>query len=214
MELDVLKKSWENLDKKVQQATAFNHKLVETIISSRVTTTVDKIKKLNNFFFGVLTLEIIVLVAIFLGNPFDFRYSLQYVPFGLLLIGVVIAFVNVFKLSGAIRKLSPARSTIDHYVKSIVSLYDRNKRFEKWFGVIFLSTGLIVPFAFIPQKLDRMSLSGALLDTGIMILVTVVIYIAAFKFGAFKNPHKEKLERDLAEWNELKTLADGMEGDR
>jgi hypothetical protein len=207
MELDVLKKSWESLDKKVQQATAFNHKLVESIISSRVTTTVDKIKKMNNFFFIVLTIEIVLLIAIFLGNPFDFRYTLQYVPFGLLLIGIGIAFVNLTKISSALRELSPGSSTIDHYLKSIVSIYDRNKRFEKWFGVIFLSTGLVVPFAFLPQKLDRMSLSGALLDTGIMITVTLIIYIAAFKFGAFKNPHKEKLERDLAEWNELKALA-------
>lgn len=207
MELDVLKKSWESLDRKVQQATAFNHKLVESIISSRVTTTVDKIKKMNNFFFAVLTIEIVLLIAIFLGNPFDFRYTLQYVPFGLLMIGIGIAFINLRNISNAIRGLSPGSSSIDHYLKSIVSIYDRNKKFEKWFGVIFLSTGLVVPFSFLPQKLDRMSLGGALLDTGIMIAVTLIIYTAAFKFGAFKNRHKEKLERDLAEWNELKALA-------
>src|SRR5690349_6316191 len=172
MELDVLKKSWESLDKKLQQASVFNHKLVETIISSRVMTTVDKIKKMNSFFFAVLTIEIVFLLALFLGNPFDFRYKLQYVPFGVLLIGVIIAFINVLQLSAAIRKLAPGESTIDHYLKSIVSVYDRNKRFEKWFGIIFLSTVLVVPFAFLPQKLDRMSLSGALLDTGIMITVT------------------------------------------
>ena len=113
---------------------------------------------------------------------------------------------------GTNSKLSPAHSTIDHYVKSIVGIYDRNKRFEKWFGIIFLATGLVVPFAFVPQKLDRMSVSGALLDTGIMISITLILYIAAFRFGTFKNPHKEKLERDLAEWNELKALADEMKG--
>ena len=44
MELEVLKQSWERLDKKIQHAAFFNQTLVERIISSRVITTVDKIK--------------------------------------------------------------------------------------------------------------------------------------------------------------------------
>jgi hypothetical protein len=209
MELETLKKSWETLDRKMQHATAFSQKLVESIISARVMTTVDKIRRLNNFFYVVLGVEILFLIALFVGNPFDFQYTLQYVPYLLILIGVLLAFVNLLRLSTAIRKLSPG-DRIDHYLKGIVSLYDRNKRFEKWFGVIFLSIGLLVPASFLPQKLERMNLMSALLDTGIMVSVTLVIYVIAFKLGAFKNPHKAQLEKDLAEWNELKMLANEM----
>lgn len=210
MELDALKGSWENLDKKVQQTTVFNQKIVETIISSRVMTTVDNIKNLNNFFYCVLTIEIVFLIALFIGNPFDFQYTLQFVPYVLLFIGIIIAFINLLRLSRAIRRLSPSTNSIGHYLQSLVSIYDQNQRFEKWFGIIFLSLGLVIPFTFLPQKLERMSLSGALLDTVIMISVTVVIYITAFRLGAFKNRNKTKLERDLAEWNELKALASEM----
>ncbi len=212
MELEALKKSWASMDKRIHLTATFNQKLVESIISSRVETTVDRIKKLNNFFYIVLSIEIVFLIALFVGNPFDFRYTVQYLPYALLLIGIVIAFVNLLRLSKALQKLSPAISSIDHYLKSLLSIYDRNKRFEKWFGLIFLSIGLVIPFSFLPQKLDRMSWQGALLDTGIMISITVIIYIAAFKFGAFKNRNKVKLEKDLADWNELKTLANGMNG--
>jgi len=209
MELDVLKKSWELLDKKIQRATTLNQKLIETILSSRVQTTVDKINRLYNSFYIVLTVEVMVLIGILFGNPFDFKYWPQYIPYGLLLIGVLIAFFNLLHLSKGIRKLTPDVK-IDQYVKGIVSLYDRNKRFEKWFGLIFLSIGLTVPFSFLPSKIERMGLSGALLDTFIMISISAAFYVVAFKMGAFNNPYKDQLTRDLAEWEELKIIANEM----
>jgi hypothetical protein len=210
MELELLIKSWENLENKMKQATTFNEKLVERIISSRVMTTVDKIKRLYNSFYAVLTIEIIFLIGILFGNPFDFRYKLQFLPYGLLLTSVIIAFLNLLHLSRSINKISPDLR-VDHYLKGIVSIYERNKRFEKWFALILLSIGLLVPFSFLPNKLDRMGLTGALIDTAIMITVSLTIYVLAFKLGAFKNRYKEKLQKDLDEWNELKALAGGME---
>jgi hypothetical protein len=209
MELEALKRSWDILDRKIQNAASFNQTLADRIISSRVMTTVDKIKGLNNFFYTVLGIETVVLIAILSGNPFDFTYRIQFLPYLLLLTGVIIALLNLLHISRSIRKLSPAIQ-IDQYLKRIVSVYDQNKRFERWFGLSFLSVGLLVPFSFLPQKAERMGLAGALLDIGIMISVTLIIYFIAFKFGAFKNRHKEKLERDLAEWNELKALAREM----
>jgi hypothetical protein len=209
MELEVLKKSWASLNEKFQHTTTFNQKLIESIISSRAFTTVDRIKRMYTGFYIVLKVEIVVLVAILVGNPFDFQYNLQFLPYALLLIGVIIAFMNLRHLSSAINKLS-ARSTIDLYLKGIVSIYDQNKRYEKWFGVSLLAVGLLVPFSFLPQKLERMSLTAALADTAIMISISLVLYVAAFKLGAFKNRHKESLQKDLADWEELKVLADEM----
>jgi tryptophan-rich sensory protein len=209
MELEVLKKSWVNLNEKFQHSPTFNQKIIESIISSRTFTTVDRIKRMYTGFYIVLTVEVVVLVAILVGNPFDFHYNLQFLPYALLLIGVVIAFINLRHLSNSINKLS-ARSTIDLYLKGIVSIYDQNKQYEKWFVVSLLAVGLLVPFSFLPQKLERMSLTGALVDTAIMISISLVLYIAAFKLGAFKNRHKESLQKNLADWEELKVLADEM----
>jgi hypothetical protein len=209
MELEILKQSWLRLDKKIQHATIFNQTLVEHIISSRVITTVDKIKSMYNGFYVVLSVETIALLAILAGNPFDFKYTLQYLPYLLLLIGVVIAFFNLLHISRSIARLS-AKSAIDHYVKEIVAIYDRNKRFEKWFGLSFLAVGFLVPFSFLPNKIARVGVVGALIDTVIMIMISWIMFIAAFKFGLFKNRHKEKLQKDLEAWKELKALANEM----
>ena len=209
MELDVLKQSWERLDKKIQHTAIFNQTLVERIISSRVVTTVDKIKTMYNGFYVVLGVETVALIGILAGNPFDFKYTLQFLPYMLLMIGVVIAFFNLLHISRSIAKLS-AKSAIDHYVKEIVAIYDRNKRFEKWFGLSFLAVGFLVPFSFMPNKIARMGVVGALIDTAIMILITWIMFIAAFKFGFFRNRHKEKLQKDLEDWKELKALANEM----
>ena len=210
MELELLKKSWDNLNKRIQHTAAFNEKLLENIISSRVATTIDKINGLYYGFYAILAIEVVVLIAILLGNPFDFRYNIQYIPYGLLLVGVIIAFFNLLHIHRAIRKLSP-HNRIDQYLKSISAIYDRNKRFEKWFGLIFLSIGLLIPFSFLPTKIDRMGLVGALTDTSIMVAINLIIFIVAIKLGAFKNRYRMQLEKDLKEWKELKALAEGME---
>jgi hypothetical protein len=212
MELELLKKSWSSLDRRMQQTASFNEKLVENIISSRVMTTIDKITTLYNSFYVVLAIEVICLIAILLGNPFDFRYNIQYIPYALLLVGVLIAFFNLLHIHKSIRNLSPD-VRIDEYIIGIGSIYDRNKVFEKWFAYIFLSVGLMVPFSFLPTKIDRVGLSGALTDTAIMTVVNVVFFFVAAKLGAFKNRHKDKLEKDLKEWKELKALAEGLENE-
>ncbi|MBX2916250.1 MAG: hypothetical protein KF856_13350 [Cyclobacteriaceae bacterium] len=210
MELEVLKKSWEDLNKRLQHTTNFNQKLIENIIASRALTTVDKIKRMYTGFYMVLSVEIVLLVAVLAGNPFDFHYNLQFLPYALLLVGIIIAFVNLRHLSTSINRLS-ARNRIDLYLKGIVSIYDRNKRFEKWFGVSLLAVGLLVPFSFLPQKLERMELGVALMDTFIMISISLILYIAAFKLGAFNNRHKQRLQKDLADWEELKSLANELD---
>jgi len=211
MGLELLKKSWENLDRKIQNVATFNEKLIESIVASKVITTVDKIKRLYTSFFIVLSVEIIFLVAIFFGNPFDFKYNIQYAPYALLIVGVIIAFVNLAQITLAIRKLSPA-SRIDLYIKDIISIYDRNKRFEGWFGAIFLSVGLLVPLSFLPNKIERYGMAGAWMDMAIMTSITLALYLIAFKLGAFKNPYKEKLIKELVEWKDLRGLAEDMKG--
>ncbi|MEJ7646138.1 MAG: hypothetical protein WKF87_16200 [Chryseolinea sp.] len=211
MELELLKKSWDNLSERVVHLTTFNEKLVDRIIASRVMTTIDKINRLYKGFYVILAVEVIMLIAILLGNPFDFRYHIQYIPYGLLLPGVIIAFFNLRHIHTSILKLSPG-NRIDEYLKSIGAIYERNKRFERWFGSTLLSIGLLVPFSFLPTKIDRVGTQSALIDTAIMVGINLVLFFAAFKLGAFKNKHRTRLEADLKEWRELKTLAEKVEG--
>lgn len=209
MELELLKKSWALLDEKIQRANALNGKLIESVISSRTTTTIESMKRLYRFFFIVLTIEFIFLIAVLFGNPFDFTFIVQFTPYILLIAGVTVVLINLLQMNAAVRALSPTAG-IGEYLKGIVSIYDRNKKFEKWFRAIFLSAGLLVPFSFLPQKMERLGYWPALGQILIMVAITMLLYILAFKFGAFKSRYRIKLEKDLADWNELKRLSNDL----
>jgi hypothetical protein len=210
MELELLKEQWDRMNRKIQQTEKLNLKLVESIISARVLTTVDKIKRMYFSFYLLLIIEAVFLIGILFGNPFDFSYRIQYLPYLLIFIGVLVAFVNLVKIHSAINKLSPSKS-IGEYLKKIVSVYDRNKRFEKWFGAILFFVGSLVPFSFLPHKLERLGIVGALLDIAIMFSITLLLYGAAYKLGAFKNRHKQKLEQELIELEQLKALTNSID---
>lgn len=100
-----------------------------------------------------------------------------------------------------------SNNSIGAFLKKILDSYERNKIVEKWFGMIFLSIGLMVPLSFLPQKIEKNGLSSALLETALMMGITLLLYFLAFRFGAFKNRNKEKFSKDLAELNELKAMA-------
>jgi len=206
MNLEELKSAWQVYDKKIQTAQVIHEKLIESMIKERSFTRISKIKQQYNGFFIMLLVELVVLTAVLIGNPFDFKYKLQFVPYAFLIAGIIVAFFNLLSLykniSGAL-----SNNSIGAFLKNILDSYERNKIFEKWFGMIFLSIGLMVPLSFLPQKIEKNGLSSALLETALMMGITLLLYFLAFRFGAFKNRNKEKFSKDLAELNELKAMA-------
>jgi len=206
MNLEDLKSAWQVYDKKIQASQAINEKLIESIIKERSVSRVAVIKRQYHFFFFMMAVELVVLAAILIGNPFDFKYRVQFVPYVLVGIGVVVAIFNLLKLY---RKLCGplSNSPIGVFLKNILESYEQNKVFEQWFGVIFLSVGLIIPLSFLPHKMEHNTLTAAILEISLMMLGTLLLYLIAFRLGAFKNRHKEKFSKDLAELNELKAMS-------
>ena len=206
MNLEELKSAWQVFDKKIQSTQAINEKLIESMIRERSMSRVSAIKRQYHFFLVMLIVEVIVLISILLGNPFDFKYQLQFVPYVLITVGVIVAFFNILKLY---RKLDGPVSnfSIGDFLKTIIETYDKNKVFEKWFGVILMSIGFIIPLSFLPKKIANKGIALAVLETAILMAVTLLLYFIAFKLGAFRNRQKEKLIDDLAELNELKAMS-------
>jgi hypothetical protein len=157
--------------------------------------------------------EIIVLAAILIGNPFDFKYQFQFIPYVLLCVGIIVAFINLLKLYQKLN-YSLSNSTVGVFLKKILEAYEKNKIFEKWFGIIFLSVGFLVPLSFLPQKIESKGLPVALGEIFIMMGVTLLLYFIAFKLGVFKNSNKEKFSNDLAELDELKAMSQDLREDR
>lgn len=206
MNLEELKTAWQVYNKKILAVETINERLIESMIKERSVSRISAIKRQYNGFFILLVAELVILSAILMGNPFDFKYKLQFVPYILLSIGVLVAFFNLLKIYRKLNAPSSA-SSIGTFLKNILHMYEQNKVFEKWFGIIFLSVGFIIPLSFLPQKIVRNGLSNAMIETAIMMVVTLLFYLLAFKLGAFKNRNKENLVKDLAELNELKAMA-------
>jgi hypothetical protein len=154
----------------------------------------------------LMVMSFLFIVAIFAGNPFDFKYILQYVPYGILAVGVLLAIVSLVKSFQSF-SININNVPLDSFLKNTIDAYEKNKKAERWFGILIISAGTLTAFSFLPNKLEHKELGQALVETAISILITLGIYFIAFKAGAFKNRKKEEFENDLKEWNELKKIS-------
>jgi hypothetical protein len=149
------------------------------------------------------------LAAIFIGNPFDFKYRLQFAPYGLLAAGVIMAVVQLTK---TLQRFNADLNmvSLDSFLKTTIDGYEKNKKMERWFGLIIFSAGTLTVLSFLPKKIEHKPLAAALAETALSILITVGIYFTAYKLGAFKNRNREGFENDLKELNELKMIASDL----
>lgn len=202
MNLEELKSAWQAYDLKLQTSQLLTEKLIVGMIRDRSKSRVSQIRKENKFFFILLIFELLVLGAVFTGNPFDFTHTMQFVPFALLAVGILMALWTVYK-SQMILETDMNDTTLGAFLKKVIREYEKNKRFEGWFGIIMLASGCLTVLSFLPKKLEKMSLQSALLDTAIPIAICLSVYFMAFKLGAFKNAKSAGFKEDLQELEAL-----------
>lgn len=202
MNLDELKSAWKVYDQKLQASQVLTERMIVGIIKERSRSRVAQIKRENTFFFILMVVELVLLVAIFLGNPFDFIYPIQFVPYGFLGIGIIMAIVAIYR-SNAIVNTDMNSTTLGAFLNHVIKEYEKNKKLEGWFGILMLTSGCLASLSFLPNKLQKQSLTSALIDTLIPIGVCLIIYYLAFKMGAFKNRKSEGFKEDLKELEEL-----------
>jgi hypothetical protein len=206
MELEELKTTWGIYDKKILSTQNITQKLIESMIKERSVSRVERLKKQYFSFFALLIVEAGFMLAILFGNPFDFKYQIQFLPFLLLLMGIIVAFINLTRYYEKISK-SLIDKNIETFLNDILDFYEKNQKYEKWFGLILFSIGFLVPLSFLPPKIEKYGVLKGLLDTAIPMAISLVLYFLAFKMGAFKKRHKENFKSDLEEYNELKEMS-------
>jgi hypothetical protein len=147
-------------------------------------------------------LELFFLIAIFAGNPFDFKYLWQYVPYFFILIGNVMAIFLLFRVY-QILNIEMTDINLNSFLQNIIDTYERNKKAEGWFGIILFVSSCLTVFSFLPNKLATKSITEAMIDTAIPLVISVFIYWLAFKLGAFENRKSKEFKRDLVELDKL-----------
>ena len=208
MNLDELKSAWQVYDQKLQTSQMLSERLIVSMIKERSRSRVAQIKRENTWFFVLMVFELVVLGAVFVGNPFDFVYPIQFVPYGLLAIGIIMALVAIYR-SNAIVNVDMNSTTLGAFLKHVISEYEKNKKLEGRFGLLMLTSGCLTVLSFLPNKLAKQELIPALIDTLIPIGICLFIYYLAFRFGFFKNRKSEGFKEDL---QELEALSRELEG--
>lgn len=206
MDIEQVKTAWQHYNQKLALTQRLNEQLILSMLKERSRSRVSKIRRENTIYLVFMVITLIFLGAIFAGNPFDFRYTLQYVPYGMLAIGVIMAMLSLFKSLQSF-DVNLNNVSLATFLKKTIDAYEKNKKMESWFGAIFLSAGLLTAFSFLPKKLENKGLWQALGETAISVVVTLLIYFIAFKMGAFKNSKRDGFENDLNELNELRAIS-------
>lgn len=202
MNLEELKSAWQVYDRKLQASQAINEKLIFSMIRERSNSRISRIKRENTLLIFLMFLEFFFLVAVFVGNPFDFKYLWQYVPFLFISIGNLMAIVVLFKAYKML-KTNITDANLRSFLKNVIEGFEKNKKAEGWFGAIMFVSACLTVFSFLPHKLATKSLSMAIVDTLIPLAISVIIYVFAYKMGAFKSQKEIAFRNDL---NELEKL--------
>ena len=206
MNIDQLKTDWQRYNQKLELSQRLNEQLIHSMLKERSRSRIAKIRRDNILYMVLMMMNLVILAAIFAGNPFDFKYLLQYIPYGILTIGVLMAMVSLFKSLQSFN-VNLNHVNLDAFLKKTIVEFEKNRKMERWFGIIIVFAGVLTGLSFLPHKLQNKPLGQALIETAVSMGIAVVIYIIAFKLGAFKNRKKEGFENDLKELKELKALA-------
>lgn len=202
MNLDELKSAWQVYDRKLQASQAINEKLIFSMIRERSNSRISRIKRDNKLLILVMFLEFFLLVAVFAGNPFDFKYLWQFVPFLFILIGNLMAIIVFFRVYKSL-KTDITDANLRLFLQNLIEGFERNKKAEGWFGAIMFVSGCLTVFSFLPHKLSTKTWSMAMLDTLIPLAISVGIYAIAYKMGAFNNQKEVGFKKDLSELENL-----------
>jgi hypothetical protein len=206
MTIEQLKTEWQQYDQKLSLTQRLNERLIVSILKERSRSRVSKIRRENWSHLLLMVITLIFLAGILAGNPFDFKYKLQYLPYGVLAIGVMMAIGSLIKSLRNFR-VNISNVNLDLFLKKTIREYEKARNMQSWFGLIIFTAGVSTAFSFLPKKLEHKEFWPALGETGIMMGISLTIYFIAFKLGAFKNRKKEGFENDLKELNELKAIS-------
>ena len=206
MNIEQLKTEWKRYDQKLTLSQRLNDQLIISMLKERSRSRVAKIRQENIMLLIAMSFTFIFIIGIFLGNPFDFKYTLQYAPYGLLAIGVLLAIGTLIRSLQSFN-VNINNVNLDTFLNKTIQESEKSKRMHHWFVTIMFTAGILTVFSFFPKKYENNGLWPAISETSIMIFITVAIYFIAWKAGAFKNKKMEAFQDDLKELNELKAIS-------
>ena len=122
MNIEDLETEWRQYNQKLETSQRLNEQIILSMLRERSRSRVSKIRTKNTIYMVLMLIDLLLLAAVFAGNPFDFKYRLQYLPYGVLTIGVLFAIVALIKsiqnFSGNIND-----TPLDNFLKKTINAY-------------------------------------------------------------------------------------------
>lgn len=208
MNLDELKTAWNVYDRKLQSTQAINERIIVSMITERSGNRFSKVRK--QYTLGLMWMFICLAfsILVILTNPFDYGYTLQYIPMGIFAACLIVLIGGMVRSYRNLQKVAITQNSTGEALKSIIAVYEQPKKFLHYTIIVFLfSQVLLLPLSFLPRNIETMGLWGALAERLIPISISALILFIAFRLGAFKERHVEKFREDLNELESLKAMS-------
>lgn len=212
MNIEEIKTEWAGFSQKLAGTQRLSEHLILSMLRERSVSRIAKIRRNNMLYLVLMFANLVLLAAIFAGNPFDFRYTVQFIPYGILAIGILLAIISLIKSLQNIN-LNINNASLGSFLKRTIEAYEKNKKIQQWFGIFIFSASTLTALSFLPNKLEHKEIWQAVAETAFSMIITLAIYFIAYKAGAFKNTHKADFENDLKEWNELRSISLELENE-
>lgn len=212
MNLDELKTSWKEYDRKLKTTQQMNEKILLSMITERVGNRFATVKRNYVISFSWMGLWLAFSILVIATNPFDYDYSIQYVPMLIFAVGLSILITGLVRSYQVFQKIDINQYNVGEGLKRIIAVYERPKKFFGYTVIVFLFSQVVLfPLSFLPRIIDRMGFVPALAERMIPIVIGGLLLFVAFKLGAFKERHVGKFKEDLNELEELKAMSAELE---
>lgn len=202
MNLEELKSEWAGLSLQLETTQRLQMTVLKSVLNEKSHSRIQRLKSRTLFFIVVFLLELLAIGSVFLGNPFDFIYTWQYVPFIFMALAVAAALSKMISRYQALRK-SYNDEPVEAYLKRIITYYEKNHQAEKWLRYSFLVIGLSMPMALISPNLFEINSGKFIKSFGLFTAITLLLYFVVSKVGLFKNMIVNDLELDMKILHEI-----------
>jgi len=211
MNFDELQAVWKAYDRKLQTTQELNERILRSMIAERSGNRFSKVRR--NYILGIawMALWLAFSALVMIGNPFDYRYAIQYVPIVIFGTGLIILMTELLRSLLTFQKIAITHYNVGEALTRIIAVYERPKRFFKYTIVVFLFSQVVLfPLSFLPRNIDTMGLGPAMAERLIPISITALLIFLAYKLGAFKERHVDKFREDLNELQTLRAMSDEL----
>lgn len=208
MNLTELKTAWNEYDGKIKTVRNLNDKIVQSMIRERSGSRLSRIENLYRLSFVSNGIWILLIIAVLVGNPFDFTHPAQFIPVAM--VGGCLIILTGMCLSSYLRlkKVDLYHQTVEESIRKIIPILENPWKYIRLNIAAMMLAALSFPLSFLPRAIQSVGIWQALVYELIpMIALAIVIYFIGFKGGLLSERYAGKFKADLSELEELKSIS-------